>query len=214
MALWAARRHDLPADYSLKAAQRRFIRSQDPTDGGWGYQVGAASKNTMTCVGLIGLAMGHGVDANVGKGKAKQDAAIQNGLLALGRYVGTPSNDPQPPQPNLYFLWALERVAMLYDLRTIGGKDWYGWGALALMANQNEEGFWTGGGYPGANPHCDTCFALLFLKRSNLAPDLTETLRSQLLTRDTDPEALSTPSSFDMIPRSTVWPSTAMAVGW
>ena len=27
---------------------------------------------------------------------------------------------------------------MLYDLNTIGGKDWYGWGAQILIKHQNE----------------------------------------------------------------------------
>jgi len=47
---------------------------------------------------------------------------------------------------NLYFLWSVERVAVLYDLKTIGGKDWYGWGAQILLANQRGAGNWTGGG--------------------------------------------------------------------
>ncbi len=121
MGLWAARRHGVPTEYSLKAAQQRFIRSQHPKDGGWGYHIGIGSSNTMTCVGLIGLAMGHGVDADIGKEKANHDAAIAAGLGKLGTYIDTPA------QPNLYFLWSLERVAMLYDLKTIGGKDWYAW---------------------------------------------------------------------------------------
>jgi hypothetical protein len=76
---------------------------------------------------------------------------------------------------------------MLYDLKTIGGKDWYGWGAQALLVNQRFDGSWANGRYPGANDHCDTCFALLFLKRSNLVPDLTENLRLHMAIRD--PEA-------------------------
>jgi hypothetical protein len=190
MGLWAARRHDVPTEYSLQLGQQRFIKSQN-ADGGWGYHVLHGSTKTMTCVGLIGLAMGHGVNADVVKDRAKQqDMAIQNGLRALGQQIGTPVADLKgrpPEQPNLYFLWSLERVAMLYDLKTIGGKDWYGWGAQALVANQHGDGHWSRGQYPGANDHCDTCFALLFLKRSNLVPDLTENLRLYMAIRD--PEA-------------------------
>jgi len=88
---------------------------------------------------------------------------------------------------NLYFLWSVERVAMLYDLKTIGGKDWYGWGAQTLLPNQFADGHWQGGFYHGHSPHLDTCFALLFLKRSNLVPDLTENLRLRMVIHD--PEA-------------------------
>jgi hypothetical protein len=186
MGLWAARRHDFPTEYSLKLGQQRFLRIQND-DGGWPYWCGFDTRNTMTCAGLIALAMGHGVRGDAGKEKL-EDAAIQKGLRALGRYVGAPSPDPdaKPPMQNLYFLWSLERVAMLYDLKTIGGKDWYGWGAQTLLPNQHQEGHWSGGQYPGANDHSDTCFALLFLKRSNLVPDLTENLRLQMVIRDPD----------------------------
>jgi hypothetical protein len=181
LGLWAARRHDVPTEYSLQLAQRRFAKHQNE-DGGWGYLTYRKTKDTMTCAGLIGVAMGHGVSAELGKDKAKmQDAAIQKGLRSLGRAIGTPG------QPNLYFLWSVERVAMLYDLKTIGGKDWYAWGSKALLATQQADGSWTDGQYPGANEFSDTCFALLFLKRSNLVPDLTENLRLYMVIRD--PEA-------------------------
>src|SRR5207302_534180 len=47
------------------------------------------------------------------------------------------------------------------------------WGAEILVANQAENGNWDKGGYHGAKPTLDTCLALLFLKRANLARDLT-----------------------------------------
>ena len=120
--------------------------------------------------------------------KAKlENPAIQNGLRALGQHIGTPSKDAaaRPAMQNLYFLWSVERVAMLYDLKTIGGKDWYGWGAQILLANQQPDGQWNGGQqYTGEDAHLDTCFALLFLKRSNLVSDLTENLRLHMVIRD------------------------------
>ena len=83
------------------------------------------------------------------------------------------------PMENLYFLWSLERVAMLFDLKTIGGKDWYGWGAQSLIKNQEPDGYWNNSPYPGNGRVTNTCFALLFLKRSNLVRDLTDNLRLQ-----------------------------------
>ena len=41
---------------------------------------------------------------------------------------------------------------------------------------QRDEGSWAQGGYHGATMTLDTCFALLFLKRANLASDLTRRL--------------------------------------
>lgn len=74
---------------------------------------------------------------------------------------------------DLYFLWSLERVAMVYDLKTINNKDWYSWGAEIIVANQKEDGSWQER-FPGVP---DTCFALLFLKRVNIVKDLTNKLR-------------------------------------
>src|SRR5262249_35097965 len=49
----------------------------------------------------------------------------------------------------------------------------------ALLKTQNPDGSWTGGS-PDAGAESDTCFALLFLRRANLAKDLTATLRGQV----------------------------------
>ncbi len=78
---------------------------------------------------------------------------------------------------DLYLLWSIERVAMLYDLKTIEGKDWFGWGAEILASQQQPDGCWINSNYHGTNATLNTCLALLFLNRSNLAPDLTETIR-------------------------------------
>ena len=73
---------------------------------------------------------------------------------------------------------------MLYDLNTIDGKDWYGYGAQKLLKHQMGTGDWPSAYYPGVCPHVNTCFALLFLKRSNLVPDLTLHLRLATPVRD------------------------------
>lgn len=75
---------------------------------------------------------------------------------------------------DLYFLWSLERMAVIYDLRLIEGKDWYEWGAEIILANQQADGSWRER-FPGVP---DTCFALLFLKRANVVKDLTDKLRN------------------------------------
>jgi hypothetical protein len=81
---------------------------------------------------------------------------------------------------DLYLLWSIERVGVIYDVKEIqpgkGGKDWYNWGADIIVANQKEGGLWEDR-FPGVP---DTCFALLFLKRANIAKDLTDKLRELL----------------------------------
>jgi hypothetical protein len=82
--------------------------------------------------------------------------------LAAGQSVGGKS---------YYFLWSLERVAVALNMETIGKKDWYGWGTDVLLATQKETGAWEGDYGQGG---VDTCFGLLFLKRSNLVSDLSK----------------------------------------
>jgi hypothetical protein len=125
------------------------------------------------------------LDADAARRKQEQDGAIGFALSSLGAHIGDPAGRTTGlPMPNLYFLWAVERVAVIYGLTTIAGKDWYRWGAEALVANQQPDGYWEKSGYPGSTPVLDTCFALFFLKRANLAADLTAQLRN-------DPNALA-----------------------
>ena len=111
------------------------------------------------------------------------DPVIKNGMMALSTAIDHPAadkkNGAQIPVltqggKSYYFLWSLERVGVAYGLKSIGGKDWYGFGAEILIANQREDGSWRG---DFAACGADTCFALLFLKRVNLAKDLTATLQ-------------------------------------
>jgi hypothetical protein len=179
LALWAARRHQVPVDHALALVVRRF-RNTQKADGSYDYsaQLPRASQlPSMTCAGLLGLAVGHGMtDKSTGVGPA-QDAAIQNALRYLSRSIGEPAASPQAKMPmtDMYFLWSTERVAVLYQLKKIMDKDWYRWGFTMLRKNQHEGGSWQGGGH-GNGPVPDTCFALLFLKRVNLAKDLTDKL--------------------------------------
>ena len=196
LALWVARRHGLPVDVALRRVELHFRQTQHG-DGGWSYmksympamrmppgmQVlpGMGSTASMTCAGLLGLAVGHGTRGDKGLGK---DRSLKAGLLALGTAIGAAPRAEQRPgagPPRIgqgngkayYFLWSLERVAVALNLDTIGKKDWYGWGADVLLANQMQDGSWQG---EYAACGADTCFALLFLKRANLASDLSARL--------------------------------------
>ena len=75
---------------------------------------------------------------------------------------------------DLYFLWSLERVGVVYNLQKVGNVDWYAWGSAVIVDFQNpNDGSWRAGN----GPIPDTCFALLFLKRVNVVEDLTSKLR-------------------------------------
>lgn len=109
---------------------------------------------------------------------AVDGTSMIKGFGFVANRVGKPAGRMKDlPLQSLYFLWSLERVSVLYNLRTLGDRDWYRWGAEMIVANQAGNGSWEqGGGYPGHTPVLNTCFALLFLKRANLALDLTKKL--------------------------------------
>jgi hypothetical protein len=184
LALWVARRYDVAAECPILLSYQRFLKQQN-ADGGWGYRDGEATKNTMTCAGLLGLAMGPGMLPAASKDKHDENA-IETGLSALSRYIQPPSDDPnaKPAMESMYFLWSVERVGVLFDRKKIGGKEWYAWGVQMLLANQHADGHWLGQQYEGSVDVLDTCFALLFLKRSNLVADLTENLRINRVIRE------------------------------
>jgi hypothetical protein len=206
LGLWVAHRYGIPVEKALARAEHRFRTSQNG-DFGWGYtpsQGGmGGSTATMTCAGLLGLALGHGSANEVALrtdpkgGKEGQpakdrpfrdparDPAIRNGLVALSTAIGHPVGKRVkgriPIQGRAggrayYFLWSLERVAVAYGLKTIGQKDWYAWGAEILLVSQLPDGSWQGEFRDGP----DTCFALLFLRRANLARDLSARLKGQV----------------------------------
>jgi hypothetical protein len=203
LALWVARRHGLPTEDALKLAEHRFRKTQN-SDGGWDYQPHAShngrSTATMTCAGLLALAAGFGStetslrtdkkEGDKGDKAAKpadpaRDPAVRTGLAALGSTIGHPVGRQAGRQVPLlrnggrmyYFLWSLERVAVAFGLTTIGGKDWYDWGSEILLANQQADGTWRG---DFAVMEADTCFGLLFLRRSNLVGDLSNLLKNKV----------------------------------
>jgi hypothetical protein len=179
LGLWVAQRHGVSSRAALLAAEQYFRQTQK-SDGSWAYHPNAMNyRDSMTCAGLMSLAMRYGVIGGQGRDIRPEhpvhvrDRAVTEGLRFLGRSLdkiarageqitGVEARDP------LYFLWSLERMAVIYDLRTIGDTEWYPWAAEMLVEIQQPDGIWRA---PYAAP-IGTCFALLILKRSNPAHDL------------------------------------------
>jgi hypothetical protein len=187
LALWVGRRYGIPVNEALKRIETRFRTSQNG-DGGWAYISGVNSSPpgdstaSMTCAGLLGLAIANGEAIESVQEKRpgfkpardiSNDPCVRAGLIALGRVIRQPRGGGE--LKDCYFYWSLERVAVALDLTTIGQRDWYTWGTESLLADQQPDGTWKGK-YPSGG--ADTCFALLFLKRSNFTPDLTALLNA------------------------------------
>lgn len=183
LGLWVARRHDVPADKALLLARERLATAPH------GSYKGTAASPMMTLADLLGLAVAHGVAApKEGRTAATLRAPnIERGLTRLAEHVAPPGDDAEVQAlPDSYFLWVLAQTARIYGLETIDGKDWYAWGAPLLLAQQRSGGFWADSHDTGASPYLHTCLALLFLQRSNLAPDLTDRLRRSVPVRAVD----------------------------
>lgn len=198
LGLWVARRHQVPMDRTLALVERRFRQVQND-DGSWGYSFGGSNqRDSMTCTGLLGMALALGLDSTLpGRRPAgPMDPAVSRGLAFLAQSIGREPEQQAPRRgpgrrgrgrgprgpgrlvgaealSDLYYLWSVERVAVAYRLPTLEGKDWYRWGAEALLKAQAADGSWQDRFGPGP----ETSFALLFLTRSNLARDLPSFMR-------------------------------------
>jgi hypothetical protein len=65
-----------------------------------------------------------------------------------------------------YYMYALERAAILYGVEQIGNNYWFAKGTLALIDAQKEDGSWRS---KTGDPAADTCFAILFLRKATRA---------------------------------------------
>jgi hypothetical protein len=192
LALWAARRHDVPIARAMALVDQRFRASQ-LYNGAWNYHFhgDGDGKPSMICVGLLGLALGKGSAADfvpknakatdpavAGKRSVGMDGQMRKGFESLSPHLQPQRPDGMflPANVSLYFIWSVERVGVLYDLHHIGPYDWYQWGVDLLLPTQLGSGSWQTKSYPGSNATIDTSFALLFLKRVNLVQDLTDSL--------------------------------------
>jgi hypothetical protein len=190
LGLWVAQRYGIPVEPTFHLMVERFENTQRK-DGWWPYDLRFDRRQpypskSMICVGLLGLAIGRGLTLAPQKTTPpdSEDSSVLNGLVALYQKIGNPTGQMEEsiPLQNVYFLWSVERVAMLYNLPTLGDKEWYRWGAEMLVVNQKAGGDWGGspirepGGPSDHGAPLNTAFALLFLKRSHPMKDLTPKL--------------------------------------
>lgn len=176
--LWTARKHDVPVDRTFVLLNHRY-RTTQAKNGTWGYHYapGSEGNGALTAIGLLGVTIGHVVNPDPAL-KPEADPVVLSAFAALSRTVGAPVGDTTnrptlEASGGLYFFWAMERIAVLYDVQTLNKKDWYLWGAEILICHQLADGSWEKGGFPGGeNPLANTALALMFLRRANLTPDL------------------------------------------
>jgi VWFA-related protein len=175
LGIWAAGRHGFDANEALEAIDGHFRDSQN-RDGRWGYRIGQGGTDAMTCAGLMGLA----ISAARPKAAERQTARARGAALAadpaFAKALGAVARDARQinPQSDIYYLWSLERVCVALGLRDLDGLDWYAAGARDLLGIQRDDGSWPDQRW-GSLPN--TCLALLFLRKANLAFELDRVLK-------------------------------------
>jgi VWFA-related protein len=175
LGLWAAGRHGFDSNAALQEIDAHFRSTRD-SDGRWGYVPNDAGRDAMTCAGLMGLAISAARPALAERQTARArgaalaaDPAFADALRAVGRDAKRFGR-----QSDIYYLWSLERVCVALGLRDLDGFDWYASGARELLRRQEAEGGWPHGQW-GTMPN--TCLALLFLRKANLAFELDRVLK-------------------------------------
>ena len=135
-------------------------------DGSWVYDdIGKDSPGSMTAGAAGSLAIyTHWLGGNW-----EAEPSVLRGFkwLNLNFSVKEAPRDTRGGEYFYYYLYAVERVAMLTGLAKYGGHDWYREGANHLLDLQKADGTWTDKAI-GGTVH-GTCFAILFLRRATIA---------------------------------------------
>lgn len=195
LAVWGSQRYGVPVRDPLLALAAYFHANQHD-DGHWHYP-GNSLAATSTCAGLLALAIERvllegqafaSTNRKLGKpAQAEKTADVNKAFAFVARTIGRAKGDPgggttlryggalfdADAMGDLYFLWTLERVGVIYSKELIDGKNWYDWGCPIVLKAQLADGSWIERHRLCFGPLIDTPFALLFLKRANAAKDLT-----------------------------------------
>jgi hypothetical protein len=150
---------------------RSTLRCQND-DGGFGYRENGASNGSMTVAGLTVLyatLAAHGEKGLPAKWRTQVRESLAMGLEWLinnFRVDVNPKSGPGGKRWSYYYLYGIERMAALGNLRLIGDRDWYSEGAGYLIRNQRDNDSW---GTASGEESVNTCFALIFLARATAA---------------------------------------------
>lgn len=171
LGVWAAARRGVEVPAQYWALVERFWTGQQQLDGGWGYVTlggvkGTKTYGSMTAAGLATLFVCY---ENLRRDQfmrctaVSEPKAIVEGLGWLGQNFVDDENPRLGINHYNYWLYCLERVGLASGYKYLGGHDWYGAGAGALLTRQNPDGSWD---FAEEQP-VQTAFALLFLARGS-----------------------------------------------
>ena len=151
----------------------RAVRDMQRDDGSFTYRPGQGSSTataSMTVAGIAVLQVCVPFLDQTDKAKSRHDKAVDKAWSWLAERQDVIGD--RRTERSFYFLYGLERAAILSDVEKVGTTDWYAAGADLLCDQQKK-----GGGFAGrrelrpkaaasSKGHpVDTAFAVLFLRR-------------------------------------------------
>lgn len=169
-ALYAAHRAGVTASLDTwRRTLKHWLRAQNES-GSWGYKHHAPGSGSMTTAGLFCVnaaleALGDDLDEETRQAATE---AIEKATAWLGRNFSVRENPASNGAQGwrLYYLDALGEAAEIAGRKTFGDHDWLAEGTQLLVAEQHDDGYWTGTGHAEDNPQVATAFALLFLSHA------------------------------------------------
>lgn len=162
----------------------RFVEITRTQARGWAYLPGGSELPTgsMSAAGVTCLALCKERLWVLKKLTAELRGRIDRGLVQGLGWLSENFSVTENPTPggasmwHYYFLYGLERAGVKVGTRWIGRNDWYRVGGEHLLSAQAAEGGWAeaaGQDKPADKTESaitQTCFALLFLRRSTRVP--------------------------------------------
>ena len=162
LGLWSAERKGFEIPKNIWPALSRGVMEHQSDNGGFGYHPRGQSTGSMTTAGLFVLTICKDRIEKDRELKSQVEETLKRGWAYMERRFSPRGN----PKGNIifsrdrffYYLYGLERSCALDNRKTLNGVDWYKESAKELVNCQKDDGSWAG--------IRETCFALLFLRKS------------------------------------------------
>ncbi len=155
------RANEVRGEYRIEWTEKAQARGFAYTTG----MKGSQATGSMTTAGAAGLMICQSMLWKSRKfGAEERDRtrkAVRDAVAWMQVNFDVAQNPMSGRQWHYYYLYGLERMGIVGHLRFLGKADWYLEGAEHLLREQDDTGSWQRGDV------VDTCFALLFLKRSS-----------------------------------------------
>jgi len=156
----------------IRSARKWWYESQHPAKDkssgypaeGWSYK---GKDNYQPYGSMTAGAVGALVIYNhILKENWKLDASVAKGMSWIaGNFTVSenpgPADDHGDGTNHFYYLYALERLGVLAGTELFGTREWYPEGVNVMLPAQKPDGSWK-----VDDRLCDTCFAILFLRRA------------------------------------------------